>query len=121
MIRFNNKTFTCPIDISLYFVSGKWKILILSHLHRFEKKGFSEIRDNLPGISEKMLTQQLKQLENDGLIAKTILSLKPYRVEYTLTSLGKSFAPLYEFLSQWGMHYLKEHGIDYLKDQHLYK
>jgi len=121
MITLNNRTFTCPIDVSLHFVNGKWKILILAHLHRFEKKGFSEIRDNLPGVSEKMLTQQLKQLENDQLIAKTVLSLKPYRVEYALTDLGRSFAPLYEFLSQWGIRYLKENGIDYLKDQALYK
>jgi len=121
MITFNNRTFTCPIDVSLHFVNGKWKILILSHLHRFEKKSFSEIRDNLPGVSEKMLTQQIRQLEQDGLIVKTVLSLKPYRVEYALTDLGKSFAPLYEFLSEWGIHYLKEQGIDYLKDQALYK
>jgi len=121
MITFNNRTFTCPIDVSLHFVNGKWKILILSHLHRFEKKSFSEIRDNLPGVSEKMLTQQIRQLEQDGLIVKTVLSLKPYRVEYTLTDLGKSFSPLYEFLSEWGIHYLKEQGIDYLKDQALYK
>ncbi|KAA2239499.1 helix-turn-helix transcriptional regulator [Chitinophaga agrisoli] len=121
MITLHSKTFTCPIDVSLHFVNGKWKILILSHLHRFEKKSFSEIRDNLPGISEKMLTQQLKQLEIDGLITKTVLSEKPYRVEYALTPLGSSFAPLYEFLSKWGITYLKENSIDYLKDQSLYK
>jgi DNA-binding HxlR family transcriptional regulator len=121
MIKLNDKTFTCPIDVSLHFINGKWKILILAHLHRFVKKSFSEIRDNMPGVSEKMLTQQLKQLESDGLIKKIVLSLKPYRVEYTLTQSGESFAPLYEFLSQWGIQYLKENDIDYLKDQELYK
>lgn len=121
MIKLHDKTFTCPVDVSLHFINGKWKILILSHLHIFEKKSFTEIRDNLPGVSEKMLTQQLKQLETDGLITKTVLSLKPYRVEYSLTPSGKSFAPMYEFLSNWGVQYLKENGIDYLKDQSLYK
>jgi DNA-binding HxlR family transcriptional regulator len=121
MIKLNDKTFTCPIDVSLHFINGKWKILILSHLHQFVKKSFSEIRDNLPGVSEKILTQQLKQLESDGLIKKIVLSLKPYRVEYMLTPSGESFAPLYEFLSQWGIQYLKENDIDYLKDQELYK
>ncbi len=121
MITLHDKTFTCPIDVSLHFIHGKWKILILSHLHRFEKKSFSEVRDNLPGVSEKILNQQLKQLEKDGLIEKTVLSAKPYRVSYALTPRGKSFGPLYDFLSEWGMHYLKENGIDYLKDQHLYK
>ena len=121
MIKLNGKEYTCPVDVSLSFVEGKWKILILSHLHQFEKKGYSEIRENLPGVSEKMLSQQLKQLEKDDLISKTVLSEKPYRVEYSLTELGKSFAPLYSFLSNWGVAFLKEHGIDYLKDQHLYK
>ena len=121
MIQFNGKAYTCPVDVSLSFVSGKWKILILAHLHQFERKGFSEIRENLPGISEKMLSQQLKQLEKDQLISKTVLSEKPYRVEYTLTETGKSFSPLFSFLSKWGMEFLKKHGIDYLKDQHLYK
>jgi len=121
MIECNGKAYTCPVDVSLSFVSGKWKILILSHLYQFERKGFSEIRENLPGISEKMLSQQLKQLEKDQLISKSVLSLKPYRVEYALTETGKSFSPLFSFLSKWGMEFLKKHGIDYLKDQHLYK
>jgi DNA-binding HxlR family transcriptional regulator len=121
MINLHSKTYTCPIDVALEFISGKWKILILSHLHRFERKGFSEIRENLPGISEKMLAQQLKELERDKLLSKKVLSLKPYRVEYSLTEQGKSFAPVYEFLSQWGINYLKENGIDYIKDQQLYK
>lgn len=121
MIKLNGKAYTCPIDVSLGFVNGKWKILILSHLFRFEERGFSEIRENLPGVSEKMLSQQLKQLEKDDLIDKTVLSVKPYRVQYALTDRGKSLAPLFTFLSEWGITFLKENGIDYHKDQHLYK
>lgn len=68
-----------------------------------------------------MLSQQLKELERDKLIEKEVLSQKPLRVEYYLSADGKSMAPLYEFISQWGIDYLKKHGIDYLKDQHLYK
>lgn len=121
MITLHSRQYTCPIDVSLAFINGKWKILILSHLHQFERKGFSALRENLPGISEKMLTQQLRELERDRLIIKTVLSEKPYRVEYSLTEHGRSFAPLFEFLSHWGIRYLKENGIDYIKDQHLYK
>jgi DNA-binding HxlR family transcriptional regulator len=121
MIKLNDKVFTCPIDVTLSFVGGKWKILILSHLDRFEKKSFSEIRDNLPGVSEKMLSQQLKELERDKLIEKRILSEKPLRVEYRLTKFGKSLGPLFEFTSKWGIKYLKSNAIDYLKDQRLYK
>lgn len=121
MIQLNNKTYTCPIDVTLSFIGGKWKILILSHLHRFKKRSFSEIRKNLPGISEKMLSQQLKQLERDKLISKKTVSAKPYRVEYFLDKSGKTLAPVYDFASAWGIKYLKDHGIDYLNDQKLYK
>jgi DNA-binding HxlR family transcriptional regulator len=121
MIKLNDKTYTCPVDVTLSFIGGKWKLLILSHLHQFEKKSFSEIRDNLPGVSEKMLSQQLKELERDKLIEKNVLTLKPYRVEYSLTVFGKSLSPLYSFVSEWGIGYLKENGIDYVKDQELYK
>jgi DNA-binding HxlR family transcriptional regulator len=121
MIKLNNKTYTCPVDVTLSMIGGKWKVLILSHLHQFEKRGFSEIKKNLPRVSEKMLNQQLKELQRDHLIDKNILSDKPYRVEFFLTDFGKSLTPLYKFMSQWGIDYLKQNKIDYLKDQQLYK
>jgi DNA-binding HxlR family transcriptional regulator len=121
MIQLKGRVYTCPIDVTFSFIGGKWKVLILSHLYRFKKKSYSEIRDNLPGISEKMLSQQLKEMESDKFIEKKILSVKPYRVEYALTKNGKAFSPLFEFASTWGIKYLKENGIDYIKDQHLYK
>src|SRR5438270_688668 len=121
MISLHNKTYTCPVDVTLSFIGGKWKLLILSHLHQFSKKSFSDIRDNLPGVSEKMLSQQLKELDRDKLIEKKVISAKPYRVEYSLSEYGRTLAPLYTFISEWGIQYLKENGIDYIKDQHLYK
>ena len=121
MINLNDKKYTCPVDVTLGFVGGKWKILILSHLFQFGHKSYSDIRKNLPSISEKMLSQQLKELERDKLIVKKIISEKPYRVEYYLSTTGKSLNPLFLFLSKWGVRYLKANGINYLKDQHLYK
>lgn len=121
MIKLNGKTYTCPVDILLGLVGGKWKLLILSHLHWQDKKGYGEIKENLPGISEKMLSQQLKQLEQDEFIQKKVIAEKPYRVEYSLSTRGRSLAPLYEFASDWGVQFLKERGIDYEQDQHLYK
>ncbi len=121
MIELNNKIYTCPVDVTLSMIGGKWKILILSHLHQFEKGGFSGIRNNLPKVSEKMLMQQLKELQRDNLIDKKVLSIKPYRVEYFLTGYGRTLSPLYSFMSEWGIDYLKQNNIDYLKDQHLYK
>ena len=121
MILLNDKTYTCPVDVTLSFIGGKWKLLILSHLYWRAAKSYSDIRDNLPGVSEKMLSQQLKELERDKLIEKNILSHKPYRVTYALTETGQSLSPMYEFVSQWGIKYLEENGINYLKDQNLYK
>lgn len=121
MINFNNKKYTCPIDVTLSLIGGKWKLIILAHLHRFGKKSYSEIKENLPGISEKMLSQQLKEMEKDKLVEKKVLSEKPYRVEYLLTATGKSMSPLFDFVSKWGIQFLKKNGIDYMQDQHLYK
>ncbi|MFZ6008947.1 MAG: winged helix-turn-helix transcriptional regulator [Bacteroidota bacterium] len=121
MVELNSKRYTCPVDVTLSLIEGKWKLLILSHLHQFSNRSYSDIRKNLPLVSEKMLSQQLKELERDKLVEKNVLSEKPLRVEYYLSEEGKSLAPLLEFLSQWGISYLKRHGIDYLKDQHLYK
>jgi DNA-binding HxlR family transcriptional regulator len=121
MIKLHGKAYTCPVDVTLSRVGGKWKILILSHLYQFEKRSFSEVRKNLPGISEKMLNQQFKELQRDQLIDKNVLSEKPYRVEFFLTESGKSLAPMYQFLSEWGITFLKQNNIDYLKDQSLYK
>src|ERR1700761_5070180 len=120
MITLNGKTYTCPVDVTLGLIGGKWKLLILFHLHYFTRKGYGDFKANLPGISEKMLSQVLKELERDKLIAKEQLSVKPVRVEYYLTERGKTLGPLYEFVSKWGIDYLMENKIDYIKDQHLY-
>ncbi|EQA38797.1 transcriptional regulator, HxlR family [Leptospira inadai serovar Lyme str. 10] len=121
MIELNKKTFTCPVDVALSFFAGKWKILILSHLYHFKNKSYKDIKTNLPGISEKILVQQLKELEGNKLLNREIISERPLRVEYSLTEFGRSLAPLFEFLSEWGIGYLKKNGIDYIQDQHLYK
>lgn len=121
MIELNNRKYTCPVDVTLSFIGGKWKILILSALHWNQKLGFSGIRSNLPGVSDKVLSQQLLELENDNLIRKSILSEKPYRVEYQLSDDGLQLVPIVDFMSQWGINYLMKNGIDYIQDQNLYK
>jgi len=121
MIELNNKAYTCPVDVTLGLIGGKWKLIILTHLRQFGRRGFSEIKQNLPRISDKMLIQQIKELQHDQLIDKHVIAEKPYRVEYFLTDFGLSLSPLFDFVSSWGIEYLKKNHIDYIKDQHLYK
>ena len=113
MVNLNNKEYVCPVDVTLGLIGGKWKLLILYYLNHFEKHSYSEFKADLPGVSEKMLSQQLKELERDLLIGKNQLSLKPHRVEYYLTEQGKSLTPLLQFIGKWGLDYLKKNDIPY--------
>jgi DNA-binding HxlR family transcriptional regulator len=111
MIEMNGKTFACPIDLTLSLFGGKWKLLMLCHLYKYERCRYADIKSSHPGISEKMLCQQLRDMERDGLIAKTQLSAKPYRVEYFLTQTGISLGPMFEFVAQWGADYIGRNNI----------
>jgi len=111
MIQFNGKSFTSPADITLGVIGGKWKIHILFLLFCSNGRSYTEIKKNLPGVSEKMLSQQLRELERDRLIGKRILSPKPYRVNYFLTEKGGTIMPLCTVISRWGADHLLEYGI----------
>ncbi|MET8800122.1 helix-turn-helix domain-containing protein [Nocardia sp. NPDC004568] len=83
-------------------ISGKWKGLILWELDNYGVRRFGELRRGLPGVSEKMLIQQLRELEEDGLIDRTVYPEVPPRVEYRLTDLGRSLNTALEPLGEWG-------------------
>lgn len=104
---------TCPVETTLRVIAGRWKVLILRELFSGPKR-FSTLRAQLQGISQKILTQQLRALETDGLIAreekpefKTDLPLK---VVYSLTPLGQSLCPVLEAMHHWGARYLRSGG-----------
>lgn len=86
-----------------------------------QRRRFNELRSLLPGITEKMLAQQLKELERDKLILKEVFPVSPPKVEYYISEEGMKLQPLFTILSEWGIDYLKRNGIDYMKDQELYK
>ena len=81
----------CPVETSLELISGKWKPRLLWKLHLHGMMRFSEFKRRLPDITPKMLTQQLRELEEDGLIARTVYAEVPPRVEYRLTAFGSKF------------------------------
>ncbi|WP_280235933.1 winged helix-turn-helix transcriptional regulator [Nocardia cyriacigeorgica] len=92
----------CGIDAAMDVVGGKWKSLILWELHNNGVRRFGELRRGLPGVSEKMLIQQLRELEEDAIIEREVFREVPPRVEYRLTELGVQLNAALEPLGMWG-------------------
>ncbi|MCU0494569.1 MAG: helix-turn-helix transcriptional regulator [Chloroflexaceae bacterium] len=95
------KTYTCTIEASLDLIGGKWKIIILWYLQD-QAQRYGALRRLIPTITEKMLIQQLRELEKDGLVIRHVLSEMPQHVEYELTDFGQTVKPMLQFLYTWG-------------------
>ena len=94
----------CPIQATSNIIAGKWKVLILWHLS-FQTYRFSELRELLQGVSEKVLTAQLRELEADGLVIRTSAHTVPPRVDYNLSPAGNELIPILERMCDWaGVH-----------------
>lgn len=98
----NEKSFNCPIEATISLVGGKYKVLILWHLIDNVLR-FSELQKRVPNATPKMLTQQLRELERDGLITRTVYPVVPPKTEYSLSQLGVSFIPVLRAMGNWGM------------------
>lgn len=98
----NGRIHICPIETSLELLSGKWKPRILWKLYQQEVLRFGEFRRALPDITAKMLTQQLRELERDGLIQRKVYPQVPPKVEYSLSEFGKTLQPILDMIAQWG-------------------
>jgi Predicted transcriptional regulators len=109
MIRFKDTEYQCAMELTLAVIGGKWKVLILWYLGEKTLR-FSELRKTLPHITQKMLTQQLRELETDGLVKRFIYTQIPPKVEYSLTDAGKSILPILENLRMWGLIYANSAG-----------
>lgn len=94
-------TANCPIISSLILINGRWKMIILWQIKGGTVR-FGELRRAIPLITEKMLTDQLRELESDGFVERVVFAQVPPRVEYSLTPLGSSFIPILEQLAIWG-------------------
>ncbi|MHB1684585.1 MAG: winged helix-turn-helix transcriptional regulator [Bacilli bacterium] len=95
------RTNPCPLERVVEMIDGKWKVLILWHL-RDGCLRFSELQRKIPGVSQKMLTEKLRQLESSQLIQRTVYPEIPPRVEYTLTDRGVNLKPLLILINDWG-------------------
>lgn len=101
VIRLRGRTYHCALDVTMSFIGGKWKAVVLWYL-RTGSKRFSELKKHIPDITEKMLSLQLKALEEDGILKRTVYAEVPPRVEYELTDFGKTLIPALEEIAKWG-------------------
>ena len=96
----------CPVATTVQLIGSKWKLLILRNL-RMRPWRFNELRRDLEGVSQKVLTDSLRAMEDDGIITRTVYPEVPPRVEYALSHLGKSMEPILDAMEQWGSAYQK--------------
>ncbi len=94
----------CPVETTLTLIGNKWKVLILRDLLPGTKR-FGELKKSLGSVSQKVLTAQLRDMEADGLVSRTVYAEVPPRVEYTLTDLGMSLKPVLDSMLTWGENY----------------
>lgn len=94
----------CPVATTVALIGGKWKLLILRNLMARPWR-FNELRKDLEGISQKVLTDSLRSMEEDGLVTRTVYAEVPPRVEYALSNLGESMRPIIQSMREWGLYY----------------
>lgn len=104
MLEYNDKNYVCHLDLGMDLIRGKWKAVILCHLNDGPKR-FLELQRITCGVSQKVLNDNLTDLEKDGLILKTIYAEVPPRVEYSLTAMGKELFPVLDLLEKWSVKY----------------
>ena len=97
----------CPVATTVQLIGSKWKLLILRNL-RMRPWRFNELRRDLEGVSQKVLTDSLRAMEDDGIITRTVYPEVPPRVEYALSPLGESMEPILDAMAKWGEEYKKQ-------------
>lgn len=107
MSRMQDKMFNCEKELTLYVIGGKWKMLILWHLGKEGTKRFGELKALMPGITQRMLVNQLRELEEDLIVERKVYPVVPPKVEYSLTEQGKSLMPILDSMYEWGKNYME--------------
>ena len=98
--------YRCPVEATLGVIGGKWKVVILFWLKGGALR-FGELRRKIPGVSERMLTQQLRELEEHGIVHREVYAVVPPRVEYSLTDYGRTLGPITELMCAWGKRHMR--------------
>lgn len=108
----------CPVETTLTLISDKWKVLILRDLMPGTKR-FGELKKSIGHVTQKVLTAQLREMEANGLLVRTVYAEVPPRVEYTLTELGTSLKPVLDAMGQWGEAYQAKSAEEQQNDAHV--
>lgn len=95
----------CPVATTVRLIGSKWKLLIIRNLEHNGEQRFSDFIKSIPAISKKVLTDNLRALENDGLIEREVFAEVPPRVVYSLSPLGETLRPIFDAMSEWGTNY----------------
>ena len=106
----NKKSFvfdeeSCPVTATMQVLGGKWKPILINAIYLTAPARFGELKRSVKGITQSMLTQQLRELEEDGIISRKIYAEIPPRVEYTLTEFGLTLSPIMLSMAEWGKEY----------------
>jgi len=107
MSRMEDKVFNCEKELTLGIIGGKWKMLILWHLGKEGTKRFGELKALMPGITQRMLVNQLRELEEDLIVKRVVYPVVPPKVEYSLTKEGESLMPILDSMYNWGKNYIE--------------
>ncbi len=107
MSRLEDKVFNCEKELTLGIIGGKWKMLILWHLGKEGTKRFGELKALMPGITQRMLVNQLRELEEDLIVKGVVYPVVPPKVEYSLTKEGESLMPILDSMYNWGKNYIE--------------
>ncbi|OWA35528.1 transcriptional regulator [Saccharibacillus sp. O16] len=99
--------YTCPVAVTVDVIGGKWKGIVLHHLIEGPVR-FNELRRLMPGTTQRILTLQLRELERDGLVHREIYHQVPPKVEYSLTSFGRTLIPILDLMRSWGMEHERD-------------
>lgn len=109
MKKLCSKGMTCPVEVTLGLIGGKYKAVILWHLSHGTLR-YSELHRKMPRATDKMLAQQLRELEKDGLINRKVYPVVPPKTEYSMTDFGRTLFPILDAMCDWGSEYLEKQG-----------